>query len=45
MSARELPMHEATHIDLEYLSRLSFREDLRILTATLPAALGDRPGF
>jgi lipopolysaccharide/colanic/teichoic acid biosynthesis glycosyltransferase len=45
VSAREVPMHEATHIDLEYVERLSFLEDLRILAGTLPAALGDRKGF
>jgi lipopolysaccharide/colanic/teichoic acid biosynthesis glycosyltransferase len=45
VSAREVPMHEATHIDLEYVSRLSLRQDLRILAATLPAALGERKGF
>lgn len=45
VSAREVPMHEATHIDLEYVERLSFLEDLRILARTLPAAFGDRKGF
>ena len=45
VSAREVPMHEATHIDLEYVERLSFLEDLRILAGTLPAALGDHKGF
>lgn len=45
VSARAIPMHEATHIDLEYVDRLSLREDLKILAATLPAALGDRKGF
>ena len=45
VSAREIPMHEATHIDLEYVDRLSLREDLKILGATLPAALGERKGF
>ncbi len=45
VSARDVPMHEATHIDLEYVSRLSLREDLRILAGTLPAALGDGKGF
>ncbi len=38
-------MHEATGLDLEYLERLSFRTDARILLHTLPAALGRRPGF
>jgi len=45
VSAREIPMHEATHIDLQYVDRLSLREDLTILAATLPTALGDRKGF
>ena len=45
VSARDVPMHEATHVDLEYVSRLSLREDLRILAGTLPAALGDGKGF
>jgi len=45
VSARELPMHEATHLDLEYIHRLSLAEDVRILLGTLLAALGDRKGF
>lgn len=45
VSARELPMHEATHLDIAYIERLSFVEDARILLGTLPAALGDRKGF
>jgi lipopolysaccharide/colanic/teichoic acid biosynthesis glycosyltransferase len=45
VSAREIPMHQATHIDLEYINRLSLLEDLRIMAGTLPAALGDRKGF
>ncbi|MBT8216923.1 MAG: sugar transferase [Acidimicrobiia bacterium] len=45
ISARgELPMHEATHIDLEYVDTISFSTDLRILAKTLPAALGSRTG-
>jgi lipopolysaccharide/colanic/teichoic acid biosynthesis glycosyltransferase len=45
ISARgELPMHEATHIDLEYLARVSFMTDLKIMTLTIPAALGARTG-
>ena len=45
VSAREIPMHEATHIDLEYLRRVSLAEDVRILARTLPAAFGARRGF
>ena len=35
-------MDQATQIDLIYLDRVSLREDLSILWATLPAALGKR---
>lgn len=46
VSARgEVPMHEATHIDLEYVSRLSFVADVKILAKTIPAALGERTGY
>lgn len=45
ISARgEVPMHEATHIDLEYVDSISLATDLRILAKTLPAALGSRTG-
>ena len=45
ISARgEVPMHEATHIDLEYVDTISFSTDLRILAKTLPAAFGSRTG-
>lgn len=45
ISARgEVPMHEATHIDLEYVDKISLATDLRILAKTLPAALGHRTG-
>ncbi len=45
ISARgEVPMHEATHIDLEYVEAISFSTDLRILARTIPAALGSRTG-
>ncbi len=45
ISARgELPMHEATHIDLEYLDRVSLMTDLKIMVLTIPAALGSRTG-
>lgn len=46
ISARgDLPMHEATHIDLQYVERVTFMQDVRILIRTIPAALGDRTGF
>ncbi|MCP4250749.1 MAG: sugar transferase, partial [bacterium] len=45
VSARGVPMHEATHIDLTYIARVSLREDLRILAGTLPAAFGEHRGF
>jgi lipopolysaccharide/colanic/teichoic acid biosynthesis glycosyltransferase len=38
-------MHEATHIDLEYVNRLSFVADVKILAKTIPAALGERTGY
>ena len=41
---REL-MHQATEIDIEYLNRISLREDLRILASTIPAALGKPTGY
>ncbi|MDH3605567.1 MAG: sugar transferase [Acidimicrobiia bacterium] len=45
VSARgEVPMHEATHIDLEYVNTVSFVTDIRILARTIPAALGERTG-
>jgi len=45
ISARgEVPMHEATHIDLEYVESISLATDLRILAKTVPAALGSRTG-
>lgn len=45
VSARgEVPMHEATHIDLEYVKGLSFVADVKILAKTIPAALGERTG-
>lgn len=46
ISARgDLPMHEATHIDLEYVESVTFMRDVRILLRTIPAALGDRTGY
>lgn len=38
------PMHEVTHIDLEYVERLSFRTDLRILLRTPAVVLLRRDG-
>ena len=38
------PMHEVTHIDLEYIERLSLRTDLRILVRTPGAVLLKRSG-
>jgi lipopolysaccharide/colanic/teichoic acid biosynthesis glycosyltransferase len=38
------PMHECTEIDIEYLNRMSFTEDLRILMRTPLAMLGRRKG-
>ena len=38
-------MHEHVDVDIDYVERLSFREDLRILLRTLPAALGSRRGW
>lgn len=39
---REALMYQATEIDLAYLRRISFWQDLRILALTIPAALGRR---
>jgi len=39
---RQELMYQATHIDVMYLDRISFREDMRILLLTVPAALGYR---
>lgn len=40
----EVPMHEATDIDLEYVESVSLGADLRILMLTIPAALGAQKG-
>ncbi|MDH3538478.1 MAG: sugar transferase [Acidimicrobiia bacterium] len=46
VSARgEVPMHQATHIDLEYVQTISLATDIRILAKTLPAAFGSRTGY
>ena len=39
------PMHECTEIDLEYLTKVSFLMDLKILLSTPIAMLGNRKGF
>jgi lipopolysaccharide/colanic/teichoic acid biosynthesis glycosyltransferase len=40
----DVPMHEATDVDIEYVDSVSFRKDLRILLMTVPAALGSNKG-
>jgi lipopolysaccharide/colanic/teichoic acid biosynthesis glycosyltransferase len=40
----DIPMHEATDIDIEYVASLSLRMDLRVLLLTIPAALGSQKG-
>jgi len=35
-----VPMHEATHVDLAYVDQLSFAVDVKILLRTVPAMLG-----
>ena len=37
-------MHEATHIDLAYVSDVSLRNDLKIIFSTIPVLLGRRKG-
>jgi lipopolysaccharide/colanic/teichoic acid biosynthesis glycosyltransferase len=45
VSARgDIPMHEATDLDIDYVRNLSFTLDLKILILTLPAMLGMRKG-
>lgn len=45
VSARgDLPMHEATDIDIDYVESISFAKDLEILFKTIPAAMGDGKG-
>lgn len=41
----EIPLHEATDMDIEYLERISLLTDLQILLRTVPAAMGKRTGF
>lgn len=40
----EVPMHEATDVDIEYVESVSLAFDLRILALTIPAALGSQKG-
>lgn len=40
----DVPMHEATDIDVEYVQSVSFGVDLRVLLMTVPAALGSNKG-
>ena len=40
----DIPMHEATDIDVEYVRNLTFVGDLRIILLTVPAMLGLRQG-
>jgi lipopolysaccharide/colanic/teichoic acid biosynthesis glycosyltransferase len=40
----DVPMHEATGIDIEYVDTVSLRTDLRVLVLTIPAALGSNKG-
>lgn len=45
ISARgEVPLHEATDIDVEYIASISFWSDFRILVRTPMAVLGSRKG-
>lgn len=45
VSARGVPLHEATDLDLRYIQQLSLTTDLKILAGTLPAAVGDHKGY
>ena len=40
----DVPMHEATDVDIEYVESVSFASDVRILLLTVPAALGSQKG-
>jgi lipopolysaccharide/colanic/teichoic acid biosynthesis glycosyltransferase len=40
----DVPMHEATDVDIEYVESVSLACDLRILALTIPAALGSQKG-
>jgi len=40
----EVPLHEATHLDIEYVETVSLMTDTRILLKTVPAMLGRSKG-
>jgi len=40
----DVPMHEATGVDIEYVDSVSLKADIRILLLTVPAALGSQKG-
>ncbi len=40
----DVPMHEATGVDIEYVESVSLKADLRIMLLTVPAALGSNKG-
>ncbi len=40
----DVPMHEATDIDIEYVDTVSLRMDMRVMVMTIPAALGSNKG-
>jgi lipopolysaccharide/colanic/teichoic acid biosynthesis glycosyltransferase len=40
----DIPMHEATELDIEYVQNVTLAADLRILLLTVPAMLGVRKG-
>ena len=40
----DVPMHEATDVDIEYVDSVSLKADLRIMLLTVPAALGSNKG-
>lgn len=40
----EVPMHEATEVDIEYVDSVSMIGDLRLLLLTIPAAMGAQKG-
>ncbi len=40
----DVPMHEATDVDIDYVESVSLACDLRILALTIPAALGSQKG-
>ena len=40
----DVPLHEATHLDIEYIETVSLLTDMRIMARTLPAMLGRSQG-